>query len=65
VVAEAPVEDGEHQAESGIELLRSQPGVEVADIVLPEDGQRTSRLDVRVGERPAAELGMLQDPDSR
>jgi hypothetical protein len=65
VVAEAPVEDGEHQPQPGVELGRPQPGVQVAHVVLPDDGQGPGRLDVRVGEGLAAELGILQDPDSR
>jgi len=65
VVAEAPVEDGEHQPQPGVEFLRPQPGVQVTHVVLREDGHGPGRLDLRVGEGLAAELGILQDPDAR
>lgn len=65
MVTEAPVVDGEHQAESGIEFLSPQAGVEVPDVVLPDDGQGAGGLDVRVGEGLDAELGMLKHADAR
>ena len=65
VLAQPPVEDGQHQPEAGVEFLRPQPGVQVADIVLPDDGQRLGRLHVRVGEGLAGQLGVLQHPDPR
>ena len=65
VLAQPPVEDGQHQPERGVELLRPQPGVQVAHVVLPDHGQRPGRLHVRVGEGLAGQLGMLQHPDPR
>jgi hypothetical protein len=65
VVTEAPVVDGEHQAQGGIELLGPQAGVEVPDIVLPDDGQGARGLDARVGKGLDAELGVLEHADLR
>jgi hypothetical protein len=38
VITEAPVEDGQNQAQAGIELLRPQADVQVAGAVRPDLG---------------------------
>ena len=44
-------------------FLRPQPGVQVADVVLPDHRHRPGRPDVRVGEGLGGQLGVLQHPD--
>jgi hypothetical protein len=63
VVTQAPVEDGQDQAQAGVQFLGPQAGVEVADVVLPDHGQGPGGLHARVGEGLDGELGMFEHPD--
>ena len=64
-LAQPGVEDRQYQPQVRIEFLGPQRRVEVAEIVLPEQGQRPGRGQPRVQEGLVVEFGALDDPDPR
>jgi hypothetical protein len=56
-LAQAGVEDPDHQPQLRVEFLRPQRGVEVAQVVLAEQGERQGGLDPGGAERVRGQLG--------
>ena len=61
-LAQAGVEDPHHQPQSRVQFLRPQRGMEVAQVVLAEQGERVGGLDPGGAERVRAQLRPLDDP---
>jgi hypothetical protein len=61
-LAQAGVEDPHHQPQLRVEFLRPQRGMEVAQVVLAEQGERLGRLDPGGAERVRGQLRPLDDP---
>jgi hypothetical protein len=61
-LAQAGVEDPHHQPQLRVEFLRPQRGMEVAEVVLAEQGERLGGLDPGGAERVRGQLRPLDDP---
>ena len=61
-VTEAGVEDGDHEAQIGVELLGPQSRVKVAQIVLAQQGQGPGRRHAGGQERLVIHVGALDHP---
>ena len=61
-LAEAGVEDGDDEPQVGVELLGAQRGVEVAEVVLAQQGQGAGGRHVGGEEGLVVQLGPLDDP---
>jgi hypothetical protein len=61
-LTQAGVEDGHHQAQVRVDLLGAQRRVEVAQVVLAQQGQGAGRLHLRGGKGVGVKLRPLDDP---
>jgi hypothetical protein len=61
-LAQAGVEDPHHQPQPRVQFLRPQRGMEIAQVVLAEQGERLGGVDPGGAERVRAQFRPLDDP---
>src|SRR5215468_1122438 len=61
-LTQAGVEDGHHQAQVRVDLLGAQRRMEVAQVILAQQGQGAGRLHLRGGEGVGVQFRPLDDP---
>ncbi len=61
-LTEIHVEETDHQSQVTVELLNPKRGMDVADVVLADQGHRTGLFHLRSTEGTLAQLGRLDHP---